>query len=342
MSRKGVRRNRSYRGRLVIAVVGLLVVSGLGYLIYVGTSGGGSSTSQPPPTTQASTHHPAYTARTESAGAYEPTCSGLNGSQLAANQRVIKSGLRAAYYDTQYWLDLQGNQPSLSFSVQAQAKIDSFGYGPGLMVNGVTGQGYWYQVGLTYNWWNYTGLGYAHGFQMFYQVYSTQTGNAVYPYSNGSTSPISFKTLQSGDTVTLSLTIVNDQVMMQAKDLQTGETIAKSYPAFGSTYFSSTNPQSDYTTGVLTEWPHVVPYFCPATLTQFTSNSGTIGSGWVQTNVWNFTGYPRSEWWENGPFPNQFRMHTPPVSFTITSSQQFYVDYLGLGSVVSEDRFTTE
>ena len=284
----------------------------------------------------------AITATTERISALPatPTCTGLNASQTADNNRVSAAGVKDAFYDYQFWYYPVSSQSSLSFNVVAQPKTDAYGFGPLLAVNGATAGGYWYQVGLSYNFWKYGGIHHLDGFQMFYQVY--ENDNAVYPYSNGSTSPINFTTLQAGNTVTLSLSFQNGNVTMQATDQQTGQSISKSYYAYGATTFIAGNPDSNTPTSLLTEWPHVLPYLCPNTTTRFVPSSGaTFHGGYISTNNWNFTGYPVNEWWKPG-LPGQFTMHTPVFPFTLpTNNDVYYLNYLGVGSYVESDGFFT-
>jgi len=275
------------------------------------------------------------------ASGLEPTCSGLNDSQLAANREVAGSGPLGAFYDTQLWLNFANNSTSLSFDVVATPQYDSYGFGPGMMVDGATPSGYWYQVGLVYNWWNYGGNSYAPGFEMFYQVWNISSEQAVYPSSNGATLPVPFASLKAGDTVTLSLAFNQGGVVMEASDLNSSETIVKSYTAFGATYFQGGEKSPGYPTSLLVEWPHVLPYLCLNDEVSFRPTQGKISSGWLQEDTWNFTGYPPSEWWDSS-VSGEFFLYTPWQPFSLPStSELFYLNYLGPGIYATSESFTT-
>ena len=55
-------------------------------------------------------------------------------------------------YDEQLGLSFTQNWTSLAYNVTAVARNDTSGIGPAYLLNGCTNQGYWYQVGLSYNW----------------------------------------------------------------------------------------------------------------------------------------------------------------------------------------------
>jgi hypothetical protein len=339
--KKKSRSNGKTVGMLVVALVVVLAVAAAWVAYGGGSAPAPTSTTGTSATTRVNT---VVTAKFEpiSALPLDPTCTGLNASQTADNTRVAASGLKYAYYDTQYWYYFNNNQQSVSYNVIAQPRTDTYGYGPALFVNGLTDKGYWYQAGLTYNWWRFAGKGYTKGFQMFYQVYNSHTAQPVYPYANGSTSPLNFTTLHEGDTVTLSLSIQGGVVIMKATDVQSGETLVKNYTSFGASYFAAADPKGNYPTSLMTEWPHVLPFLCMTTSTQFTSTAGqSFAGGWVETNVWNFTGYAINEWWESWQ-PGQFRMHTAVIPFIFSSTDEaYYLNYMGLGSYVESDGFYT-
>lgn len=210
-----------------------------------------------------------------------------------------------------------------------------------MLVNGATDRGYWYQVGLAYNWWNYGGEGYAPGFDMFYQVWNISSGQAVYPSTDGSTSPVPFNSLKAGDKVALSLTFEQGDVAMNAQDLNSSETITSNYTSFGATYFVDAKESPAFPTSLLTEWPHVLPYLCLNDEVSFRPAQGNFSSGWLQEDEWNFTGYPPDEWWDSS-LKGQFVIYTPWQPFDLPSaSELFLLSYLGVGIFVTSESFTT-
>jgi hypothetical protein len=169
-------------------------------------------------------------------------------------------------YDEQIGLTFTQDWTSLSYNVTAIAQTDANGYGPDYLLNGLSNEGYWYQVGVSYNW---VGSGYSNsGFQMGYNVFGP-TCDVIYP-SIGGGGGISFSgTVNSGDIITLSIYFdVNGNVTMLAKDINTGSYAFTSYYAYGATQFFG-NSHYNYGvsnscgewTGLMTEWYHFNPYY---------------------------------------------------------------------------------
>jgi len=73
-------------------------------------------------------------------------------------------------YDEQVGVTFTQDFSVLAFNVTAVQFTDSSGVGTGYLVNGLTNLGYWYQVGLSYNWPLASG-GVNHGFNMNYEVF---------------------------------------------------------------------------------------------------------------------------------------------------------------------------
>src|SRR5439155_24584854 len=67
-------------------------------------------------------------------------------------------------------------------------RSDNNGYGPAYLLNGLGSTGYWYQIGLSYDW-PYVAGGYNPGFAMIYEVFSF-TGASVFPRSEEHTSEL--------------------------------------------------------------------------------------------------------------------------------------------------------
>ncbi|MBX8642765.1 MAG: zinc-ribbon domain-containing protein, partial [Thermoplasmata archaeon] len=82
----------------------------------------------------------------------------------------------APYYDLQIGEAFQSNYSSLAWNVTAVAQNDFSAFGPSYLLNGVSSAGYWYQVGIAWNWPGdvnktaNTAVIYQ-GFHMAYQVY---------------------------------------------------------------------------------------------------------------------------------------------------------------------------
>ena len=65
-----------------------------------------------------------------------------------------------ATYDQQVSMIFTQDFQALSYNVTAVSQTDSSGYGPAYLLNGLSDTGYWYQVGLAYNWPLASGNGY--------------------------------------------------------------------------------------------------------------------------------------------------------------------------------------
>lgn len=132
---------------------------------------------------------------------------------------ALTPSVSAYLYDEQVGVTFTQNQDKLAFNVTAVAYTDN-GVGPGYLVNGLTNSGYWYQVGLSYNW-PYTSGAITPGFNMNYEVFDP-SGASIYPPNNGGgVQPLNW-TVNPGDSVFLSLSFVSNSVVMSAFDWQTG------------------------------------------------------------------------------------------------------------------------
>jgi hypothetical protein len=143
-------------------------------------------------------------------------------------------------YDEQLGLSFTQDFPALAYNVTAVAQTDSNGYGPAYLLNGLTDMGYWYQVGLSWNWPYSSGSSYNSGFNFFYEVWNS-SGNSIFP-SNGGGGLSSFSgPVNQGDTVLLNLSFTaTGQVEMLASDQNTGAQAYETYSAQGATYFAGT------------------------------------------------------------------------------------------------------
>ena len=55
-------------------------------------------------------------------------------------------------YDEQLGTTFTQDASSLAYTVIAVAQTGTDNYGPAYLLNGLGNTGYWYQVGLSYNW----------------------------------------------------------------------------------------------------------------------------------------------------------------------------------------------
>lgn len=179
-------------------------------------------------------------------------------------------------YDEQFGLTFANNFTILTYNVTAVAQEDTSDLGPAYLLNGLSNTGYWYQIGLAYNWPVYGGNQYTPGFQAIYEIFNS-SGASI---STGGSSLSMSGEINSGDTVTLSLYFSNGNVLLTAHDLNTGAYGSTSYNAEGADEFVG-NPTSTATngffTGLMTEWYHAFPWYGPGNLVTY-NPFGTISS----------------------------------------------------------------
>jgi len=166
---------------------------------------------------------------------------------------LAQDGYAPLVYDVQIGETFPYNSTSISVTVTAVAQTDLSGDGPAYLLNGLTDAGWWYQVGISYNW--PSSIGHANGFKMNYEVFNPQ-GTSVYPQYGGGvqgfTGPV-----RPGDNVTLSLYMARGLVVMEAQDQNTGARSVQTYVAKGSFFMGMSNSSSNskgFFTGVMTEW----------------------------------------------------------------------------------------
>jgi hypothetical protein len=86
------------------------------------------------------------------------------GLPIATSESAIQKTMLPAKYDQQLGMTFCEDFSSLAYNVTAVDQTDPYGYGPAYLLNGLSNEGYWYQVGISYNW-PYSGInGYSQGF----------------------------------------------------------------------------------------------------------------------------------------------------------------------------------
>src|SRR5882762_8038371 len=129
-------------------------------------------------------------------------------------------------YDEQVGVTFTQDFSILAFNLTAVQFTDSSEVGPGYLINGLTNLGYWYQVGLSYNW-PLTSGGVNHGFNMNYEVFNPYD-NSIDP-SNGGGLQSFDGPVNAGDEVLLRLSFSSGYVVMHAMDWQTEAVSSQSY-----------------------------------------------------------------------------------------------------------------
>ncbi|MDA4115300.1 MAG: hypothetical protein OK442_01940 [Thaumarchaeota archaeon] len=217
-------------------------------------------------------------------------------------------------YDEQLGTTFTQDFSSLAYNVTALGQADADGYGPGYLLNGLTPNGYWYQVGVSYHWPDSDGS-YYQGFGFSYQVYGP-TGVSLYPTKGAGLDAFS-GTVNSGDIVLLSLTFTGSSVVMQAQDENTSAVAVTTYSSEGASSFagdtfSSVN-SNGFFTGLMTEWYHGAPYYGNEGEVAYTNSGVALSSAWMWID----------EFESSNTAPTLFNNQTrSPV--TIANEQQVY------------------
>ena len=184
-----------------------------------------------------------------------------------------------ATYDQQVSMIFSQNLPAINYNVTAIAQTDTAGYGPAYLLNGLSDAGYWYQVGLAYNWPLATGTSYDAGFHFIWEVFTP----------NGTTNnPVLSRTpdsVNNGDIVGLSLSFQTgtNSVTLTAVDYNTGASATHTYTAAWATIFvGSSNPRSSRTpTSLMTEWYHSSAYETSMKQVTYSAVVSTTNSAWI-------------------------------------------------------------
>src|SRR5713101_225330 len=230
-----------------------------------------------------------------------------------------------ATYDQQLAMIFTQNFNTLYYNVTAVAQTDSSGYGPAYLLNGLSDTGYWYQVGLAYNWPLASGNGYDSGFHFIWEVFAP----------NGTTSnPVLSRVpdnVNQGDTVQLSLSFLGGNVVMSASDYNTGANSSHSFTAAqGTTFVGSSSTSNTRTpTSLMTEWYHPSPSETSMKQVTYSKIGSTIQSAWICMGEY----VP--------PNPNSLVYAQCTSTPLILTSQFQQYSYHGLNTYVNNDQFQT-
>jgi hypothetical protein len=179
-------------------------------------------------------------------------------------------------YDEQLFTFFDQNFYSMAYTVTAQSQIDN-GTGPAFLVNGVTNEGYWYQVGLGYDWPSSCAYG-SNCYKLIYEIWNNKG-----PISCNCSGIAKFNgPVHTGDKVLINLLIYHNAsiVAMSAYDLNTTASAQTLYKAYGSEFVYNYT-SNGYFTGLMTEWYHPAPYYGGSATElyapyQIPSNAGTF------------------------------------------------------------------
>ena len=297
-SSAGSRSNRSILLRVAgVALVGFLAIAAVQLIPHAGNQTRASSSTASSASSSLSLTQTSSATLKATSSATRPSpptlCSAPTPLQQAVNSQVLSSDRsRAPYYDEQLWLGFQQNfTSSLSYNVTVLAQNDSFGYGPVYLLNGLSDKGYWYQTGVAWNFPTGVGSLFNAGFRFVYEVWDTSTRASVYPLV-GATVPQRFNA-NDGDKVLLSLTVAGGQIAMQAADWNTGAQARASFNSYGAAQFLGfKDAVSPFPSSLLTEWYHVLPYFCTERPVAYSNTLVSMATAWMHIDEWNLTGVP--------------------------------------------------
>jgi hypothetical protein len=145
---------------------------------------------------------------------------------------------------------------SISYTVDAVPQSGNCPLGYAYLVNAYTndsGQPYWYQVGLSYDWGG--GDLAASGWALSYEAFAPD-GSSIFPTTTPGAGTAAFSgAIDSGDAVTLTLTLGGGSVSFDGTDASTHASASESYPSDGPGPFEGQSPAADpgFFTGVMTE-----------------------------------------------------------------------------------------
>ena len=224
---------------------------------------------------------------TASCGSSQASAASEAGAQLRGHQQPPPS---STAYDEQLGITFTQSFSSLEYNVTAVPQTDPvLDAGPGYLLNGLANTGYWYQVGLSWNW--SPGQTPGTGFDVIYEVFDTSQ-NSIFPASGGGGVVAFSGTVNSGDMVVLNLYFTSSStVVMAAEDLSTGSFASETYGSLGGTCFvgSPSGPANSngYFTGLMTEWYHGDPYFANGAQVTYTDIAFGLSSAWMWMDEFN-------------------------------------------------------
>ncbi|MEM4768860.1 MAG: hypothetical protein QXY03_06580 [Saccharolobus sp.] len=170
---------------------------------------------------------------------------------------LVASNLEITLVDEQLFIVLNSYPVTTNMSayVKVIAQSSVSGYGPAYLINAITNNGWWYQLGVAYNW-PYSNGSYDPGFHLIYMVWASNGSPAIGPFLvnfNGQ--------VNSGDEVLLEMYFSGSNIILSAYDIYTGATASVSVKAEGTTFTTSNNLIHGFITGLMTEWYHSRPYY---------------------------------------------------------------------------------
>ncbi|MEM4098085.1 MAG: hypothetical protein QXS81_05305, partial [Candidatus Micrarchaeaceae archaeon] len=204
---------------------------------------------------------------------------------------ISKGNIPPANVEEQIGLTFAQNTSSLSYNITAVAQSDRYGYGPAYLLSGLSNTGYLYSFGLKYNL-SYVNRGYPPGFYVFYNVHAPN-GTSIFPKGGGSGGLIFNGAVNPGDKIIFNMSFGSGNVIMKAKDWNTGATASISYNAEGASYFvgnrTSNSNLGGYFSGLETLWFTTNSFIGNEEPVVYQPNGAMPHSAWLWINS---GGYP--------------------------------------------------
>ena len=227
---------------------------------------------------------------------------------------------------------------TLSYQVNAVSQASNCPQGYAYLVNGYTndsGQVYWFQVGLSYDWgggtFSYSGWG------LTYEVFGPN-GGSIYPTTPGAGIASFSGPINSGDPVDLALEVGSSGVSFTGADASTHASASETFSGSGFSAFGGDIPPqfTGFFTGVMTECYRSIPLGTGLTSVTYQDQ----GSGQSQGGV--FVDEIDYSW---GRLPYLPAVELPPVhsawtTFLLSSPTTFQA--YGLSLLYNSTAFVTE
>jgi hypothetical protein len=179
-----------------------------------------------------------------------PNPTGQEGLHIVSAPSVV--------WDEQALLGMDVNETVMTTNVTVTSANDSNGYGPVYLLNGLANSGYWYQLGLAFDWG--ADGGYAVGAEIVTSVFAPGSPTTPIFQLLGSVN------VGSGDLVTLTMSLSGGCASLTLSDAKTHMALIENYNLEDSTRFVSypvPGASVGYFSGLMTEWWHVNPYYGP-------------------------------------------------------------------------------
>ena len=253
-------------------------------------------------------------------------CIPLSETQLAANVVTLSRGPTTPAYLQEYWLGFYQNFTSINYNVTAVEQTDLQGYGPAYLLNGLTDQNVWYQVGIAWKLANRT----ASSFEMVYKVWNASTASPLLPASGPAFGSVPMTGLSAGGKVLLSLSFGNGTVVMSTYDWGSGLRRSVAFSSFGASIFGYFQyVPSHFRSSLMVQWYHIIPYTCTSSRVVFSVTNHRLFYGWLSSNELNFTGVPPSEQFRCGSACMTFAKQNINTDFFLNNTLYAYNAYTG-------------